>query len=387
MRAPSLDITDPVAVASALIREPSVTPLAAGTFDLLAAWLEPLGFVVTRRVFSEPGYPDTENFYARRGSASPNLCYAGHVDVVPPGDLSLWQSNPFEPTVRDGMLYGRGAEDMKGGIAAMVSAVARFLKNNPDYPGSLSFLLTADEEGPAVNGTKKMIEFLAAQGEKFDFCIVGEPTNPGVIGEMVKLGRRGSLYGTLTAIGKQGHAAYPERADNPIPQLVAMLHHLENTPIDSGNGYFQPSNLEVTSIDVANDALNVIPSRATARFNIRFNNEHTGQSLQQWVREQCEASGKKFELSMRVTGEPFLSEQSAYSEQMIAAIREVTGREPEISTSGGTSDARFIKDYCPLIEFGLTGGTIHQVDEGVKIADLEKLAAIYEDFLIRVNKR
>ncbi len=381
MSHPSIDLTDPLALTQALIREPSVTPDPKGCFTLITAWLEALGFTVWREVFSEAGTHDTENLYARRGSASPNLCFAGHIDVVPPGNLSQWDSPPFEPVVRDGMLYGRGAEDMKGAIGAMIAGVARLLRAQPDYPATLSFLLTADEEGPALNGTCKMLRWMEQKNETLDFCIVGEPTNPDHLGEMAKLGRRGSLYGTLSVIGKQGHAAYPDLADNPIPRLVEMLRLLEVTPIDQGNQFFQPSNLEVTTIEVGNDALNVIPSRATALFNIRFNNEHDRDSIQRWVRDVCARVPGAYDLALRVTGEPFLSEPSRWSEMLVAAITAVTGRTPQLSTSGGTSDARFIKDVCPVLEFGLTGKTIHQVNECVSVKDVQMLSDVYEAFL------
>lgn len=363
------------------MREPSVTPHAAGCFDLLESWLKPLGFKVMREVFSGDGGAPTENMYARFGTGSPHLCFAGHVDVVPPGDESAWSVPPFVPEVRGDVLYGRGAEDMKGAIACMVSAVARFLRNHPDCQGSLSFLLTADEEGLAINGTKKMLRLLYEKGETFDYCLVGEPTNPTYIGEMAKVGRRGSLLCKLRVLGKQGHVAYPHLADNPITRLVAMLQRLKSTPLDEGTEFFDASNLEVTTVDVGNLSNNSIPAEARAEFNIRFNDRWTGETMQQWVRQHCEAVGGTFELTMRVSGESFLSPPGALSAALVAAVQEVTGYTPQLSTTGGTSDARFIRDYCPVIEFGTTGFTPHQVDERVSVDALETLCAVYHRFL------
>lgn len=378
-------LDSPLPLALALMREPSVTPHAAGCFDLLENWLKPLGFTVMRQVFSGDGGAPTENMYARLGTGSPHLCFAGHVDVVPPGDEAAWSVPPFAPEVRGDMLYGRGAEDMKGAIACMVSAVAGFLRNYPDCQGSLSFLLTADEEGLAINGTKKMLQFLHEKGERFDYCLVGEPTNPTYIGEMAKVGRRGSLLCKLRVIGKQGHVAYPHLADNPITRLVAMLHRLKATPLDAGTEFFDASNLEVTTIDVGNPSNNSIPAEARAEFNIRFNDCWTGETMQQWVRQHCEAVGGAFELTMRVSGESFLSPPGALSAALVAAVQEVTGHTPTLSTTGGTSDARFIRDYCSVIEFGTTGFTPHQVDERVSIVALEQLSRIYSALLEEIQ--
>ncbi len=368
---------NPIPLALELIRKPSVTPDAAGSLALIEQWLTALGFAVTRMTFTGDGGPDTENLYARRGMASPNLCFAGHVDVVPPGKLEAWRIPPFTPQVEDGVLYGRGAEDMKGAIASMIAGVAQFLDRVPDHGGSLSFLLTADEEGCAINGTQKVLQFLQERGEVLDYCVVGEPTNPTYLGEMAKLGRRGSLVCALHVSGKQGHVAYPHLADNPLTRLIAMLHRLKTTQLDQGTEFFDPSNLEITTVDVGNPSHNSIPAEAHAEFNIRFNDLWSGEDIQRWVKEQCEAVGGTYELSMRVSGESFLCPPGPLSEGLSEAVREITGQTPVLSTTGGTSDARFIKDYCAVIEFGTTGFTPHQVNECVATVALEQLSAIY----------
>jgi succinyl-diaminopimelate desuccinylase len=379
-------LIDPISLAQALIREPSVTPLSAGCFNLLQGWLEPLGFTVWRKIFEEAGHPPTENFYARRTGTGPNLCFAGHIDVVPPGDAAMWTYPPFEPVIADGYLYGRGAEDMKGAIASMVSGVARFLLEHSDEAPTLSFLLTADEEGYAINGTVKALHWLTQElGETLDYCVVGEPTNPTFLGEMAKIGRRGSLLGSLTVRGKQGHVAYPHLADNPITRLVAMLHALKVMAIDEGNAWFPPSNLEVTSIDAVNPTHNLIPSSATAHFNIRFNDQFSGTQMQDWVRARCDAVGGDYDLAMRVSGESFLSPPGPLSEALVRACIAITGHTPQLSTTGGTSDARFIKDYCPVIEFGTTGFTPHQVNERVEVAVLEQLANLYNRLIYEMK--
>jgi succinyl-diaminopimelate desuccinylase len=376
-----MDSSSPLALALALMREPSVTPDAAGCFDLLESWLIDLGFRVLRKTFEGDGGAPTENFYARRGANSPHLCFAGHVDVVPPGDAAAWRVPPFAPEIRDGMLYGRGAEDMKGAVAAMVSAAARFFARRPHPRGSLSFLLTADEEGNAINGTKKMLELLEERGEIPEFCLVGEPTNPSFIGEMAKIGRRGSLSATLRVRGKQGHVAYPHLAENPITRLIEMLHRIKTAALDEGTEFFGPSNLEITSIDTGNISGNSIPAETRAEFNIRFNDTHTGEQLECWIRAQCETVGGAFDLTTRISGEPFFSPPGALSDALVAAVREVTGHVPRLSTTGGTSDARFIRQYCPVIEFGATGFTPHQVDERVSVEALEQLVRVYEALL------
>ncbi|MCI5049130.1 MAG: succinyl-diaminopimelate desuccinylase [Rickettsiales bacterium] len=371
---------DVVEFAKDLIRCPSITPVDAGVFDVLQKALEELGFTVTRKVSSAEGYEPVENLYARLGTQSPNICFAGHTDVVPVGDESKWKHPPFEPTVEGGKLYGRGAEDMKGAIASFVGAVSR-MKERGEIKGSISLLITGDEEGIAINGTRKALVWLTDMGEKIDACIVGEPTNPTYIGEMVKIGRRGSLLCDLHIEGKQGHVAYPDLADNPNTRLVNMLHALKSEPIDQGNKAFPPSNLEITSIDVGNNVDNMIPGHARAKFNIRFNNEFTGETMQKWVRQKLETVEGTYHLDARVSGESFLTNHEDLIRNMIEAIKQVTGHTPKLSTTGGTSDARFIKDYAPVIEFGTTGFTPHMVNECVEVEALEQLSKVYEQFL------
>jgi len=377
---------DPIALAQALIRRPSVTPVDAGALDVLRGALEGLGFECHVLTFSQAGTDDVTNLYARLGEGGPNLCFAGHTDVVPTGEQANWTHEPFAGEVIDGALFGRGAADMKSAIAAFVTAVARFcaVHGTPEAwprPGSISLLITGDEEGPAINGTRKVLEWLAKRGEQLDACIVGEPTNPAALGDMIKIGRRGSLNATLTVRGTQGHTAYPHLADNPVHRLIDMLQALVRQPLDEGTEHFQPSTLQISTIDVGNPASNVIPASVTAKFNIRFNDRHTSQSLIAWLGETFTAvlgdSSARYELDVHVTGESFLTPPGPLSDLLVAAIAQVTGRTPELSTTGGTSDARFIKDYCPVAEFGLVGRTMHQVDENVACADIETLCEIY----------
>ena len=380
--------TDPIELTQALIRCPSVTPQEGGALDFLQRVLEQAGFNCHRLVFSEPDTPDVDNLYARLGTDAPHLCFAGHTDVVPPGDEKAWSHPPFGGDVVDGRLYGRGAADMKGGVACFLAAALRYLRDRQNgCPGSISFLITGDEEGPALNGTRKVLEWLKARGERLDHCLLGEPSNPAALGEAIKIGRRGSLNGVLTISGKQGHVAYPDLAANPVPGLLAVLNRFLAEPLDEGNAHFMPSNLEVTSIDVGNKAENVIPASAAAMFNIRFNDHHTADSLKARLRDLAGETLAKFDLShsfrFRVTGGCFLTEPGPLVDALRDTIREETGRTPELSTGGGTSDARFIKDYCPVIEFGLINATIHAVDEHVKVADLHQLTAIYERFIAR----
>lgn len=376
---------DPLPLALELIRRPSVTPHDEGALDVLQAALQALGFSCTRLPFEGDGGEPTDNLYARLGVGAPYLMFAGHTDVVPPGDAAAWSVPPFMPEVRDGYLIGRGAEDMKGAIACMVAAVARFLGNAAPFAGSIGFLITGDEEGYAINGTRKVVEWMRARGEQPDFCIVGEPTNPEHIGDMVKIGRRGSMNMVLSVKGKQGHVAYPHLADNPVTPLINALHEMKKNPIDEGMEFFQASNLEVTSVDVGNGAKNVIPAEATARINIRFNPLHSSATMTEWVRAQCERHiGDRFTLEVRVTGEAFLTRPGPFSAMMTEAVQAATGRTPVLSTTGGTSDARFIKDICPVVEFGTTGKTPHMVDERVKVEDLELLTAVYAEVLRRV---
>jgi succinyl-diaminopimelate desuccinylase len=379
--APEIDATE---LAQALIRCASVTPANAGALDVLQATLEGLGFVARRLPFEAPGTEPVDNLYARFGRGRPHFCFAGHTDVVPPGDHGAWANDPFAGEIADGMLLGRGAVDMKGAIACFTGAAARFLAaRGPGFEGSISLLITGDEEGPAVNGTKRMLDWLAAHGETIDHCVVGEPTNPSRVGEMIKNGRRGSLNGRLTVKGVQGHVAYPHLADNPVPRLLRMLSRLAARRFDDASEYFQASNLEITSVDVGNTATNVIPAEARAAVNIRFNVAHTGASLSAWLRDECAAEGGDHELEISVSGEAFLTERGPFTDLLAEVIREVAGLEPELSTTGGTSDARFIKDHCPVVEFGLASTTMHKVDERVPLADMALLGRIYERLLER----
>ena len=373
---------DPLALSQALIRCPSVTPANEGALDVLQKALEELTFTCRRLPFSEEGTADVDNLYARIGDSGPNFCFAGHTDVVPVGEATAWTSDPFAAEIRDGRLYGRGASDMKSAIACFVAAVARFLgSRDGDLPGSISLLITGDEEGPAVNGTRKMLGWLKENGEKLDVCLVGEPTNPNLLGDMVKIGRRGSLNGRLTVNGIQGHTAYPHLADNPIHRLMAMLTAITADPIDDGTEHFQPTTLQISTVDVGNPATNVIPAKATAVFNIRYNDSQTSKTLERWLRESFDGVGGDYELDIHVSGESFFTPPGPLSDVLVGAIRKVTGREPELSTSGGTSDARFIKDHCPVAEFGLIGATMHQVDEHIEVKDVETLTAIYSTVL------
>lgn len=382
----TLDAKDPIALTQALIRCPSVTPDEGGALTLLQNIFGPAGFACHRMTFTEDGTPDVENLYARVGATGPNLCFAGHTDVVPPGQLDAWTVPPFAAEIRDGVLFGRGAVDMKGGVACFIAATMRYLeKTGGKPPGSLSFLITGDEEGPSVNGTAKVLDWLKDQGEALDACLVGEPSNPEALGDEIKVGRRGSLNGHIIVHGRQGHAAYPLKADNPIPKLVRIIDRLSETALDGGTGSFEPSRLVVTVISVPNNATNVIPGRAEALFNIRYNDAWTRPRLERHLLGICETAaaevGAKFDLSFSGTGDVFLTEPGPLVDTLVAAISAETGRTPALTTGGGTSDARFIKDHCPVIEFGLVNRTIHQVDEHVATEDLEKLTNIYERFI------
>jgi len=376
---------DPVALASDLIRCPSVTPEEGGALGVLERALEPLGFDCRRMPFECATSPRVDNLWAVRGSGNGrHLCFAGHTDVVPPGQRSDWRQDPFEPTIAEGQLWGRGAADMKGAIACFVAATAQFLAHRDDgFSGRISMLITGDEEGPSVNGTKRMLETLAAEGERIDACIVGEPTNPERLGEMIKIGRRGSITGHLTVRGIQGHTAYPHRADNPVHRMLRMLGRAIDRPLDSGSAHFEPSTFQISTVDVGNPATNVIPATARASFNIRFNDLHSSASLEKHLRALFDAEGVDYALELSCSGESFLTPPGSFSAMLADAVRSVTGIEPELSTTGGTSDARFIKDYCPVAEFGMTGLTMHKVDERVPVADLEGLAKIYEALLER----
>ncbi|HYZ41873.1 MAG TPA: succinyl-diaminopimelate desuccinylase [Stellaceae bacterium] len=371
-------VLDPAALAAELIRRPSVTPQDEGALDIVAGALKKLGFTCHRLVFGE-----IHNLYARCGSGRPNLCFAGHTDVVPAGAVEAWSFDPFAGTLHDGALCGRGAVDMKGAIAAFIAAVEQFLtERGRNFAGSISLLITGDEEGAAVNGTCKVLEWLAARGETIDACLIGEPTSAQALGDMIKIGRRGSMTGRLTVHGVQGHVAYPHLADSAAHRLVAMLHALTTTELDRGTEHFQPSSLQVTTIDIGNPAANVIPATASAVFNIRFNDRWTSERLKSWLIERLKAVGGRYKLDISVSGESFLVAPGPLSERLAEAIRQVTGRTPELSTTGGTSDARFIQDSCPVAEFGLVAQTMHKVDERVELADLAALAEIYYRFLV-----
>ena len=378
---------DPIAIARDLIRCPSVTPAEGGALAYLEGQLKRAGFTVHRVAFSEPGATDVENLYARIGTGAPHLMFAGHTDVVPPGDTAAWTHPPFAAEVADGMLFGRGAADMKGAIACKLAAVLDYLAAHGGAPqGSISFLITGDEEGIAVNGTVKLLAWAAARGEKFDHCILGEPTNPDALGDMIKIGRRGSQNATLVVTGTAGHVAYPALADNPVRGIVALMGALMAEPLDAGSEHFDPSNLEFTSVDVGNKTVNVIPGEARARFNIRYNDRHTRDGLKALVERRAAAAAGR--IRWRIEWEPsnadvFLTRPGPFVELVAETIKDVTGRQPELSTSGGTSDARFIKDHCPVIEFGLANQTMHKVDERVPTADLVALTAIYRRILER----
>ncbi|MEO1192895.1 MAG: succinyl-diaminopimelate desuccinylase [Pseudomonadota bacterium] len=371
---------NPVSLAQDLIRCPSITPIEGGALDLLQGLLEPLGFVCHRRVFQTAETAPVDNLYARWGREGENHCFAGHTDVVPPGDPADWQVDPFSATLRDGLLIGRGAVDMKGAIAAYVAALAGLLEQRKPKT-SFSLLITGDEEGPSINGTVKMLGALPELGEKLDSCLVGEPTSVTRIGDMAKIGRRGSLNGWLTVTGKQGHSAYPHLADNPAHRLIALLQRLTQEPLDQGNAHFQASNLQVTTIDIANPATNVIPATASARFNVRFNDLHHSSDIEAWVRERMAAVGGEIDLKIRVSGESFLTPPGPLSARVCDAVEAVTGAAPELSTTGGTSDARFIRTACPTIELGLRNEWAHKVDEQVPLTDIESLTQIYGRYL------
>jgi succinyl-diaminopimelate desuccinylase len=377
---------DPVAIARDLLRCPSVTPTEGGALSFLEATLKGAGFTVHRMTFSERGTADVENLYARIGTKAPHLMFAGHTDVVPPGDPKAWSHAPFSADIADGVLYGRGAVDMKGAIACKVAAALDHLAANDGKPkGSISFLITGDEEGIAVNGSPKLLKWAAARGDTFDHCVLGEPGNVDALGDTIKLGRRGSQNGVLIVTGKMGHVAYPHRADNPVRGLVKLMSALMDEPLDQGSHKFDPSNLEFTSIDIGNPTVNLIPGEARARFNIRFNDCHDYTSLKALIEQRAKkAAGDK--VKWTIDWEPsnadvFYTEPSPFTDVVVGAVAEVTGKTPKLSTSGGTSDARFIKDYCPVVEFGLVGQTMHAIDERVPVKDLQTLTAVYRKIL------
>ncbi len=390
-----MSVSDPIANLQTLIRCPSVTPAEGGALSALEAMLAPLGFTVERMIATEPGLPDVENLYARLGTDGPHLMFAGHTDVVPVGDESAWSHPPFGAEIADGEMFGRGAVDMKGGIACFVAAVARHIEKHGAPKGSISFLITGDEEGPSVNGTEKLLKWATDKGERWDACLVGEPTNPDMLGDMIKIGRRGSVSGKVTVFGVQGHAAYPHLADNAVRGLLPLASALMDPPFDAGTPEFPASNLEVTTVDVGNPATNVVPAKAGFAFNIRFNDTWTADTVKAEILRRLDEAAS--DQTLRPDRQPtryeitwaerpshvFLTRNNALIGSLSGAVEAVTGKQPALSTTGGTSDARFIKDYCPVVEFGLVGQTMHMVDERVALADLETLTQIYGTFLSR----
>jgi succinyl-diaminopimelate desuccinylase len=381
-------MVDPVPLAQQLIRCASVTPADAGAIGVLEAALKQLGFACHRLRFEQPGTAPIENLYARAGSEAPHFCFAGHTDVVPPGEG--WSHDPFAADIKDGLLYGRGAADMKSAIACFVAAAARVLAAGP-VKGSISLLITGDEEGSAVNGTPKMLAWLKDKGEKLDHCVVGEPTSSGRAGDTLKIGRRGSINFQLMVTGVQGHVGYPQKAKNPIPVLARLVSQLSDHTLDKGNAHFDPSNLSFTSMDVGNDATNVIPGAARAAFNVRFNDKHTPDSLIGWVSDKSERlakeSGCEIIVSHQVSGVSFLTAPGKFTQLVSDTVASVTGQSPIFSTTGGTSDARFIKDVCPVIELGLAGATMHKKDECVALSEIAALTDIYAALLTAYFKK
>ena len=384
MTEPTRPLPDAATLLADLIRCPTVTPKAESALAYIETLLSGAGFEVKRLTFSEPGTPDVENLFATIGGGSRHLAFNGHADVVPPGDESLWTHPPFAAEVVDGVMYGRGAVDMKSGLACFLAAAIGYVSEKPDFDGRLSLLITGDEEGPAFNGTVKICRWAADNGHRFDAALVGEPTSVKRLGDTIKTGRRGSLSLLLEVQGTQGHVAYPHLADNPVTKLVRLLSRLADIRFDDANDSFEPSNLEITTVDVGNPVVNIIPAQAKARFNIRFNDRWTLATMEDFIRRTLDDAGVPYELSITpLAAEAFNTQSEALIGPLSAAIREVTGLEPKFSTGGGTSDARFLKDYCPVVEFGLVGDTLHQIDERVPVADLDRLTAIYRSFLGR----
>ena len=380
-----MKIYNELELAKKLIRYPSITPVDAGVMKYLEKVLKSLGFKTKILEFKEKNFKPVKNLYAKIGNKGPNFCYAGHLDVVPPGNIKDWTVNPFKPSIKKGHLIGRGANDMKSSIAAFVSATSIFLNRNEKLNGSISFLITGDEEGDAINGTKKVVDYLKKKSERINFCLVGEPTNPNRLGEMIKIGRRGSLTGKLTIVGVQGHVAYPQRANNPSTTIIKILNELKNIKFDKGTKDFQPSNLEVTKINISNSADNVIPGSAEATFNIRFNNKHSSNSIKKRLNKIFKKiSGKRnsnYKIEYRVSGEAFLTKPNNTTFMIQNIIKKITKIKPKLSTTGGTSDLRFIRKLSPGLEFGLVGKTMHKVDEAVSLKDLKKLTKIYSKIL------
>ena len=385
-----MKIFNEVKLAKELIKFPSITPVDAGVMKFLEKKLKKLGFKTKIIEFKEKNYKPVKNLYAKIGNKSPNFCYAGHLDVVPPGNIRDWTINPFKPLIKKGYLIGRGANDMKSSIAAFVSAMSSFLNKNDNFNGSISLLITGDEEGDAVNGTKKVVDYLKKKKEKINFCLVGEPTNPNKLGEMIKIGRRGSLTGKLIINGVQGHVAYPHKANNPCTTIIKILNEIKSIEFDKGTKNFQPTNLEITRININNKADNVIPKTAEASFNIRFNNKHSSSSIKRKLNKIFNRITKKnrskFKIEYKVSGEAFLTKPNDVTYMIQDIIKKITKVKPKLSTTGGTSDARFIKKISPCLEFGLVGKTMHKIDEAVSIKDLKKLTKIYENILEKYFK-
>lgn len=375
-------ILDPIILTQQLIRERSITPEAVGTLDILQSHLEPLGFICYRLTFADDDSPAVDNLYARWGTTAPHFCFAGHVDVVPAGHHESWRHDPFAGHIDNGILYGRGAVDMKGAIAAFLSSTTEYLTNHQPQ-GSISFLITADEEGIAINGTKKVLQWLSDRQEKIDFCLVGEPICQDKVGDTIKIGRRGSMNTVLTVQGRQGHVAYPERADNPIPKLMQCLMAIDKGPEEQTGEFFAMTNVEITSIDVNNPTVNIIPQQAVARFNIRFSDAQTADGLQRWLHNCCQRYTQNYTLDFSISGEAEYLEPERYTKLLQDVIQEITGLNPTLTTAGGTSDARFIRHCAPVLEFGLVGQSMHQVNEHVFCIDLYKLTNIYYNFLIK----
>lgn len=374
---------DPVALTQSLIACPSVTPEDAGAQQVLITELKNLGFAIHDLPFDGNGSYPVKNFFARLGTSGPHLCFAGHTDVVPAGDDAAWSVPPFSGKIVDGHVLGRGAADMKGNICCFVAALAEFLNGYSEIKGSISLIITGDEEADSINGTARVLEWMDKNGHTPDVCLVGEPTNPETLGQEIKIGRRGSLTGKLTVRGKQGHVAYPDRADNPLPRLIKMLDSLKDHIYDKGSAYFPATNLEITTIDVGNKAANVIPAAGHATFNLRYSDRWTGPKLSEKIRAILDSVSPDYELTLREGAESFLTQPGEWTNLVAGAVEKQTGNKPALSTSGGTSDARFIASYCPVVEFGLVNKTIHQVDEKVAVDDLVKLTAIYKEILMQ----
>ena len=372
---------NPIELTKTLINCRSVTPENDGAIEQVSHWLEEIGFKSEILNFEEEGTASIKNLWSKMGSKGPTICFAGHTDVVPTGNIDEWSSDPFDANEVNDKIIGRGAADMKGSIASFISATNRFVKEYPDFPGSIGFIITGDEEGCAINGTKKILTWMKSNNISFDDCIVGEPTNPNSLGEMIKIGRRGSVNGVITVKGVQGHVAYPHLADNPIPKLIKILENLINQKLDDGTEHFQPSNIEITSIDIGNTATNVIPKEALANFNIRYNDIFDREKIEEEVHNRIRSLNYDYSIKFEHSGDSFLTSPGKLTKNLSKIIEDQTGNTPELSTSGGTSDARFIKDYGNVVEFGLIGATMHKVDESASIKDIKNLTEIYYQLL------